>query len=278
MGGTSGQGDSSESSGVQKTGAMEPMARLAQSTNTSGNGSRTGQGSSTGSPLDEEDLWVKLRAYLECRCCNVDPPPPLAEAWDRFYDLYAPRMRAFLRRFGLPEADREDCLQDVWSKVLTRLAALPYDPRRARLSTWLLTVARNQAVDALHLRRRCADPIEDPAAIVDSGPGSAADCDPLSTQERVRIVLTELSAEIPALNFQVLYLRTIEGCTTAEVAVTLGLTPEQVRFRLHRAKRKFRDLFEHSVDPDHSAGEGGPPRDAERNFSRNTAGPRAYKK
>jgi len=91
---------------------MEPMARLAQSTNTSGNGSRTGQGS-TGSPLDEEDLWVKLRAYLECRCRNVDPPPPLAEAWDRFYDLYAPRIRAFLRRFGLPEADREDCLQDV---------------------------------------------------------------------------------------------------------------------------------------------------------------------
>ena len=258
---------------------MEPMARLTQSPSSSGNGSRSGQGS-TDPPLDEADLYVKLRAYLECRSQNVDPSSPLAEAWARFYDLYAPRIRAFLRRFGLPEADREDCLQDVWSKVIAHLAGLTYDPRRARLSTWLLTVARNRAVDAIRRRRRSADPIEDPTVIVDSGLGPAADYDRLSTQDRVRIVLTELSAEVSSLSFQVLYLRTIEGCTTAEVADTLGLTPEQVRFRFHRAKHKFRDLYEHSVDPDRSEGEDGRPRNpgtANKRFPRNTAGLRAYK-
>ena len=264
MGGSSGLGDSSELSGVQKTGDMEPMARPAQSTNTSGNGSRSGQGS-TGPPLDEEDLWVKLRAYLECRSRNIDPPRPLAEAWDRFFDLYAPRIRAFLTKFRLPEADREDCLQDVWSKVLTRPAALPDDPRRARLWAWLMTVTRNQAVDALRRRRRLtAEWYDDAFDIVDEDPGPAASYDRVSTQARVRSVLDELSDRAPALSFQVLYLRAIDGRTTAEVADTLSLTPEQVRSRLHRMMRKFRDLFAHSVDLDLSEGEEGKPHNSEK--------------
>jgi RNA polymerase sigma-70 factor (ECF subfamily) len=255
---------------------MQPMSPLAQSTNTIGDPSRTGRGF-TGPPLDEEGLCVQLRAYLECRSRHVDPPPPLVEAWDRFYDLYTPRIRAFFRRFRLSAADREDCLQDVWSKVLTRLTEVPYDPRRARLSPWLITVARNLAIDALRRRRRLAAELyEEAFAVVDAGPGPDAACDRLALQARVRDVLTELSARAPAVSFQVLYLHAIDGRTNAEVAETLGLTPEQVRFRLHRMMRKFRDLFERSGDSDRSEGEESRPPDGEQKISRNTAGPRAY--
>jgi hypothetical protein len=52
------------------------------------------------------DLCDKLQAYLGCRSLSVDPPPSLADAWDRFYDFYTPRIRGFLNRTGLPEADR----------------------------------------------------------------------------------------------------------------------------------------------------------------------------
>jgi len=205
-------------------------------------------------------LCDKLKAYLECRSRNVAPPPPLAEAWDHFYQFYAPRIRGFLSRSGLPEADREDCLQDVWCEVVAHLADLPYDPRRGCLSTWLITVARHRAVDTLrHHRHRSAGRIEDGAALVDPGPGPAAACERLSDQAQVKRVLTELSAQVSARNFQVLHLRFIEGRTSAEVADALGLTPDQVRFRLHRVKQKFRDLFERSAPLHLSDGEGGQP-------------------
>jgi RNA polymerase sigma-70 factor (ECF subfamily) len=235
---------------------MKPLARLGHSAIASGNGSHVA--------LDEGDLCVKLQAYFQCRCRHVDPPAPVAEAWDRFYQLYAPRVRAFLRRFALPEADRDDCLQEVWIKVLTRLALLPYDPRRTRLSAWLMTVARNQAVDALRRHRRLnAELIDDAHAVVDANRGPAAVCDRHWTQTRVQIVLAELSAEVPALSFQVLYMRTIKGCSTAEVAEILGLTREQVRFRLHRMKRKFRARFQHSAAPDRSEGDQDSPRNGD---------------
>jgi RNA polymerase sigma-70 factor (ECF subfamily) len=251
------------------------MTRLTPSTNTNGDRNRIGR-SSTGPPLDEEVLCIQLRAYLECRSRNVDPPPHLAEAWDRFYDLYTPRIRAFLRRFSLSEADREDCLQDVWSKVLTRLTEVPLDPRRAPLSPWLITVARNLAIDALRRRRRLGAGLYiDAFAVVDAGPGPEAACDRLALQARVRDVVTELSVRAPAVSFQVLYLHAIDGRTNVEVAETLGLTPEQVRFRLHRMMRKFRDLFERSGNSDRSEGEEGRSPDGEQRISRNTAGPRA---
>jgi DNA-directed RNA polymerase specialized sigma24 family protein len=84
-------------------------------------------------------------------------------------------------------------------------------------------VARHRAVDTLRHHRHCpAGLIEDGAALVDPGPGPAADCERLSDQAQVKRVLTELSAQVSARNFQVLHLRFIEGRTSAEVADAFG--------------------------------------------------------
>lgn len=193
-------------------------------------------------------LCEQLKAYLECRSRNVDPPAPLVEAWDRFYLLHTPKIRAFLRKSGLSEVDQEDCLQCVWGEVVEHLAALPYNPRRARLSTWLLTVARNRSVDMLRRRRRLSSGLgESMNAVVDPRPGPIAAYERRSTWGHVERALAELSEQVSELNFQVFQQRMFDDRTVAEVAATLDLTPEQVRFRLHRMKRKFRELFDRSI-------------------------------
>lgn len=233
------------------------MARLAQFTDTGGERG-PGSGRPTCPPDSDAELCLQLRSYFQYRSRNLVPPPSLVEAWDRFYDDYTTRIRAFLGRFRLPEADREDCLQDIWSEIVAHLADLPYDPRRARLSTWLMTVARNRAVDALRRRRRMPTRLAGSAAsVMDTDPGPVVACERLWTQARVQDVLTELSLQSPTLSFQVLYQRAIDGRTSAEVADTLGLTPDQVRFRLYRMKQRFRDLFERSTDRDIAGGAGG---------------------
>ena len=221
------------------------MERLASSPSATSDRSRP-EGSQA-SPRDtdrDEELCGQLKDYLACLSRNLDPPSTLAESWDRFYAINTPRIWAFLRRCGLAAADREDCLQEVWGEVIVHLPDLPYDPKRGRLSTWLITVARNRAVDMIRRRRRLAEGMDDDAfAVVDSGPSPADDCERHSMQERVRSAVIELSEEVPPVS-QVFYQRTIEERTTDEVADKLGLTAEQVRSRLHRTKQKFRDLFE----------------------------------
>jgi RNA polymerase sigma-70 factor (ECF subfamily) len=213
------------------------------------------------SPRDEADDGLdKLKAYLECRSRRVDPPAPLAQAWDHFYQSYAPRIRALLRRSGLREADREDCSQDVWKEVIAHLGHLPYQPRGGRLSAWLMTVARNRAVDLLRRGRRLIVGLDlDRFAQVDHGPEPADECEGRRTRILVRRVLAELSAEVSARSFQVLYQRGLEGRSNAEVAEALGLTPEQVRSRNYRMRRKFRELFERSAARDPSDDDARPP-------------------
>jgi DNA-directed RNA polymerase specialized sigma24 family protein len=118
-------------------------------------------------------------------------------------------------------------------------------------------VARNRAVDTIRRRQHLWVGLNgDKVALVDPDSEPAAACERRWTQALVRSVLTELSEQVSATSFSVLYQRGIEAQTSAEVADTLGLTPQQVRFRYHRVKRKFRDLLEGSASPDAFEGDG----------------------
>jgi len=196
----------------------------------------------------DQELIDQTQAYLEYRSRGLDPPPPLAAAWDRFYDCHTPRLRAVLAHWHLTAAEREDCLQEVWMAIVAHLSEFRPDPGRACLSTWLTTVVRNKAADVLRCRHPAAGlrgGAED--ALLDTGLDPATDCERHEMRDRVRGVLAELSARVSPTSYQVLYQRRIEGRTVSEIAVALSLTPEQVRLHDYRTMHRFRALFERSM-------------------------------
>lgn len=69
------------------------------------------------------------------------------EAWERFVDLYAPLVYAFVRKRGLQDADAADLTQDVLRQVASAAKSLIYDPRRGSFRGWLFTVVRNRLTD-----------------------------------------------------------------------------------------------------------------------------------
>lgn len=210
---------------------------------------------------DEESLQ-RIKSYLDCRSRRVAPPAPLDEAWKHFYEFYASRIGVFLRRCGVPDEELNDCSQDVWQEVVTKLSHFHPDTRRGQLSTWVMTLARNKAVDSFRRRsRQVSERLGDNEAIapLDPSPDPAAQYERQATVAQVRNVLAELSSQVSQTSFQVLYLRWIEGRPTDEVAVALELTPDQVRFRNHRMKRKFRDLLQRSMHRDVFEGNRGTP-------------------
>ena len=173
---------------------------------------------------------------------GIDPPPPLVEAWNRFYEFHAPRIQSFLKGWKLPEADRSDCFQEVWKEIVGKLGHFHQDPSRGRLSTWLMTLARNKAVDSFRRRNRHAfESLEDNAAVspwIPTRPGRRI----RATQNHVpgpersdRTLRTG-----PQTSFRCCTCAGSKGLSTAEVAAALELTPQQVRFRSHRMKQKVR--------------------------------------
>jgi RNA polymerase sigma-70 factor (ECF subfamily) len=68
--------------------------------------------------------------------------------WRRFVERYGPAVMGWCRRYGCPEADLEDVLQEVLLKLLKSFAVFQYDPKK-RFRPWLSTVARNAVVDLL---------------------------------------------------------------------------------------------------------------------------------
>jgi RNA polymerase sigma-70 factor (ECF subfamily) len=163
-------------------------------------------------------------------------------------------MAVFIRRFqsrvyGLAVTvvtDRslaEDVAQQAFERAWRHAAT--YDVRRGAVSTWLLTITRNLAIDTLRVRR--PEPM-DPWVAADllppdgSDPArSAADADDI---RRLRRCL----ASLPEEQRRAVVLATIGGRTTAEIGVLEGTPTATAKTRLRTGLRRLRELSTSEVE------------------------------
>jgi len=130
--------------------------------------------------------------------------------------------------------------EDVAQEALTRAwrHAEAYDPRRGSVATWLLTITRNLAIDAVRLRR--ADP-RSPADVADLA-GASAGRGPADTAvanhegQRVRAALQALPIE----QRRAIVLSAFHGRTAREIAelegIPLGTAKTRIRSGLLRLR------------------------------------------
>ena len=130
----------------------------------------------------------------------------------------------------------EECTQDVFVSVWR--TARTYEPRRAQVSTWLLTIARNRAIDAT--RRRAARPLDLHEEIwsKDEAP-DAADL-VAASDEAIRVAAA--MAELPDAQREALSLAYFEGLSHTEIAERLRLPIGTVKGRIRLALDRLRAL------------------------------------
>ncbi len=161
-------------------------------------------------------------------------------------DALAVFVRRFQRRvFGLAMTMTGDVtLADDISQLAFERAwrhAGSYDARRAAVATWLLTITRNLAIDALRVRR---DVPRDPWSMGDvTGPSQASDADDplqaaLATDQLGRLA-PHLAALSPEQRRAVL-LATIGGRTAAEIATIEGIPVGTAKTRIRNGLRRLR--------------------------------------
>lgn len=140
--------------------------------------------------------------------------------------------------------DAEDALQEAYVRAFRNLGQFE---GRSRLSTWLMHIAMNECRARLRRRRR-----ESARKVHMSRADFTADPDAPRPEGRVASAeLGELIASaVDALPRQVravFVLREVEGMDTTDTAECLGLTPANVKIRLHRARRQLQQSLEASL-------------------------------
>jgi RNA polymerase sigma-70 factor (ECF subfamily) len=156
-----------------------------------------------------------------------------ADALAAAYDAYGAATFGLLVRMLGDRAAAEDVQQQVFTEVWRR--AGDYDPRRAGLLTWVLTIARSRAID--HLRRRVPEPrdpqLPDPRTV-------EAEADALLERWR----LAQLLGRLPRDERALLRLRFYDGRSQSEISAATGIPIGTIKARMVRGLTRLREMIE----------------------------------
>ncbi len=161
-------------------------------------------------------------------------------------DAAAAFVARFQRRvYGLARTIVPDdrAAEDVAQEALVRAwrHAATYDPRRGSVVTWLLTITRNLAIDAIRVRRPTAidpDHVADLAlASAERGPAETAEVN----QElvRLRVALRVLPPE----QRRAIVLAGVLGLSAREIAEREGVPLGTAKTRIRAAMQRLRVLL-----------------------------------
>ena len=131
----------------------------------------------------------------------------------------------------------EDVAQDVFLTAYKKLAS--FDSARSRFSTWLFTIARNKALNALKKKRPLV-PKGLPERTDFSNPGEE------SAQREFFDKLDQTLEELPKGQKTAFILAEFEKLSYQEIAQIEGVRIGTVKSRINRAKKKLRMVFKDS--------------------------------
>jgi RNA polymerase sigma-70 factor (ECF subfamily) len=163
---------------------------------------------------------------------------------ESIYGDYAPTVLGYLINAMGDRGAAEDVHQQVFLEVWQR--APSYDPGRASILTWIMTIARSRAID--ELRRRVPEP-QDPGEhgrlglAVDPDPERSPDA--LVERWRVAHLLSRLRPE----EGELLRMRFYEGLSQSEIAERTEIPLGTVKMRMVGALRRLRDLIQEEETP-----------------------------
>jgi RNA polymerase sigma-70 factor, ECF subfamily len=149
------------------------------------------------------------------------------------------------------DAEAEDVVQETYVRAFTQLAQFRGD---SRLSTWLARIAINEALGRLRRDRPAVELSLLPqgganAEIIPFPLATTDDPEKSMAQREIREVVERAIDELPDVFRLVFIARVIEGLNLEETADLLGIRPETVKTRLHRARAMLRDNVERKIGP-----------------------------
>ena len=163
------------------------------------------------------------------------------------------RLYRVVRSIVRDGAEAEDVLQEAYLHAFHSLAGFRGD---ASLATWLTRIVLNEALQRVRrhtdLPTSQIEPPNQSASHVIPFPINGipvADPERAMAQRQLCQLVERAIDELPQDFRTVLVARVVEGMSVEEAAALLGIRPETVRSRLHRARRMLRVRLANHIGP-----------------------------
>lgn len=192
--------------------------------------------------------WPRAELVVRDLVASADSPEALlcaiAERQDRqaflaLFRLFAPKVKAYLRRQGADSAAADDLAQDVMLKVWWRAAA--FDAAKASAATWIYAIARNTRIDAFRRARRPEVDMDDAALVADSAPLPDDAMAHGERQERVRDALANLPVDQAMVVRMSFFLHKPHAEIANELKLPLGTVKSRLRLAFGRLREALRE-------------------------------------
>ncbi len=151
------------------------------------------------------------------------------------------------------DSEAEDVVQETYVLAFTHLDSFRGD---SGLSTWLSRIAINEALGRLRRQRPGVEwtslppgEFETQAQIINFPLSAVSDPEKTMAQREIQQVVEHAIDDLPEAFRIVFITRVLEGMNVEETAEILGLKPETVKTRLHRARAMLRDNVERKIGP-----------------------------
>ncbi|MGJ4949256.1 RNA polymerase sigma factor [Bradyrhizobium sp. HKCCYLS20291] len=149
-----------------------------------------------------------------------------------FAELHAAtilKMRKTVRALLPSSADLDDILQDGYLKIWRNAAS--FDPSRASPITWMCTIMRNTAIDALRATGVPTSELDEALAIADP----AAEQDDEFDYAQAEPIAREALKRLPAERRRLLALAYLEGESRTRLSERFGVPVGTIKTWLHRS-------------------------------------------
>ncbi|MER8865560.1 RNA polymerase sigma factor [Mesorhizobium sp. M0751] len=145
------------------------------------------------------------------------------------------------------DSEAEDIVQETYVSAFAHLESFRGD---ASLATWLSRIVINEALGRLRKRRRMVAMPENPQAEIIRFPLNPSDDPERTMAQRQILELVERATDsLPDVYRMVFVARVIEGLSIEETAELLGVRPETIKTRLHRARALVRKALDDQIGP-----------------------------
>ncbi|ARP66359.1 RNA polymerase subunit sigma [Mesorhizobium sp. WSM1497] len=174
----------------------------------------------------------------------------LARDGDAFHTIiktHNQRLYRIARGVVRNDSEAEDIVQEAYVKAFAHLDAFRGD---SSLATWLSRIVINEALGRLRKRRKTVALPENPQAEIIRFPLNPSD-DPERTmaQRQILQLVEQATDSLPDVYRTVFVARVIEGLSIEETADLLGVRPQTVKTRLHRARALVRKALDDQIGP-----------------------------
>ena len=158
------------------------------------------------------------------------------------------RLYRIARSVVRDDHEAEDVVQAAYGRAFTSLRDFRGE---SGICTWLSRIVLNEALG----RRRRQNTVNhismqdqqgsQSLSLVDKQP----DPERMLAQREIQRLLEQAIDHLPQKFRMVLVMRTIDGMSVEETAALLGIRPETVKTRLHRARALLKARLEHNIGP-----------------------------